>query len=78
MRGREEMGEFPLGSHEFVYYIRSPPIYRCCEYIIFTKTFIIMSISIDIRWCYVCDPLGPYISLINNSTNPIPLIGLLY
>ena len=42
----------------------------------FTKTLIIMSISTDIYWPYVCDPLGPYISLVNDSINPITLTDL--
>ena len=31
------------------------------------KTLIIISISTNIHKPYVCDPLGPYISLVNNS-----------
>ena len=37
----------------------------------FIKTLIIMSISIDIYWPHVCDPLGPYIKLVNNFIDPI-------
>ena len=44
----------------------------------FTKTLIIISISTDIYWPYVCDPLGPYISLVNDSINPITLTDLSY
>ena len=35
------------------------------------KTLIIMSISTNIHRPYVCDPLGPYISLVNNSIDQI-------
>ena len=44
-----------------------PPIDRhlVCEF--FIKTLIIMSISTNIHRPYVCDPLSPYISLVNNS-----------
>ena len=46
---------------------RLPRIYRhlVCEF--FIKTLIIISISNNIHRPYVCDPLGPYISLVNNS-----------
>ena len=37
----------------------------------FIKTLIIMSISTNIHKPYVCDPLGPYISLVNNSIDQI-------
>ena len=49
----------------------SPPIYRhsVCEF--FIKTFIIMSISTNTHRPYVCDLLGPYISLVNNSIDQI-------
>ena len=40
-----------------------------CEF--FIKTYIIMSISTNIHRPYVCDPLGPYISLVNNSIDQI-------
>ena len=39
--------------------------------IFFIKTVIIMSISTAIYKPYVCDPLGPYISLVNKSTDQI-------
>ena len=39
--------------------------------VFFIKTLIIMSISTNIYKPYVCDPLGPYISLVNNSINQI-------
>ena len=42
-------------------------IYRYLVCIFFIKTLIIMYISIIIHGPYVCDPLGPYISLVNNS-----------
>ena len=44
--------------------------------VFFIKTLIIMSISTNIDKPYVCDPLGPYISLINNSIDQVTLIGL--
>ena len=37
----------------------------------FIKTLIIMSISTNIHRPYVCDPLGPYISLVDNSIDQI-------
>ena len=39
--------------------------------VFFIKTLIIMSISINIHKPHVCDPLGPYISLVNNSIDQI-------
>ena len=39
--------------------------------VFFIKTLIIMSISTNIHRPYVCDPLGPYISLVNNSIDQI-------
>ena len=39
--------------------------------VFFIKTLIIMSISTNIHRHYVCDPLGPYISLVNNSIDQI-------
>ena len=39
--------------------------------IFFIKTLIIMSISTNIHKPYVCDPLGPSISLVNNSIDQI-------
>ena len=64
-------------------YGHSLPIYRhlVCEF--FTEALIIMSISTNIYRPYVCDPLGPYISLINNSIDQITpyfsiLINYLY
>ena len=50
---------------------RSPSIYRHLVYIFFIKTLIIIFISTNIHRPYVCDPLGPYISLVNNSIDPI-------
>ena len=50
---------------------RSPPIYRHLVWGFFIKTLIIMSISTNIHRLYVCDPLGPYISLVNNSIDQI-------
>ena len=49
----------------------SPSIYRHLVCRFFIKTFIIVSISTNIHRPYVCDPLGPYISLLNNSTAQI-------
>ena len=46
---------------------RSPPIYRHLVCKFFIKTLIIMSISNNIYKPYVCDPLGLYISLVDNS-----------
>ena len=37
----------------------------------FMKTLIIIFILTNIHRPYVCDPLGPYISLVNNSIDPI-------
>ena len=45
----------------------SPPIYRLSVWGFFMKTLIIISISTNIYKPYVCDHLGPYISLVNNS-----------
>ena len=56
---------------------RSPPIYRHLVYGFFIKTLIIMSISTNIHRSYVCDPLGPYISLVNNSIEQITLYWLI-
>ena len=50
---------------------RSTPIYRRLVCKIFIKTLIIMSISTNIHRPYVCDPLGPYISLVKNSIGQI-------
>ena len=47
--------------------LRSPSICKNLVCGFFIKTLIIMSISTDIHRSYVCDPLGPYISLVNNS-----------
>ena len=41
--------------------------------VFFIKTLIIMYISTNIHKPYVCDPLGPYISLVNNSMDQITL-----
>ena len=50
---------------------RSLRIYRhlLCGFLI--KTLIIMYISTNSYRPYVCDPLGPYISLVNNSIDQI-------
>ena len=50
---------------------RSPPIYRHLLCRFFIKTLIIMSISTNIHRPCVCDPLGLYISLVNNSIDQI-------
>ena len=47
------------------------PFYRYLVYVFFIKTLIIMSISNNNNRPYVCDPLGPYISLVNNAIGPI-------
>ena len=39
--------------------------------VFFTKTLKIMYIATNIYRLYVCDPLGPYISLVNNSIDQI-------
>ena len=39
--------------------------------VFFIKTLIIMFISTNIHRPYVCDPRGPYISLVNNSIDQI-------
>ena len=45
-----------------------PPLFIDIWYeVFFIKTLIIMSISTNIHKPYVCDALGPYISLVNNS-----------
>ena len=50
---------------------RSPLIYRhlVCGFLI--KTLVIISIPINIHRPYVCDPLGLYIFLVNNSIDQI-------
>ena len=40
--------------------------------------FIFMSISSNTHQPYVCDPLGPYISLANDASDLLTLIGLAY
>ena len=50
---------------------RSPTIYRYLVYNFFMKTLIIISISTNIHRPYICDPIGPYISLVNNSIDQI-------
>ena len=45
--------------------------YEVSLIIMSTKTLIIMSISTNIHKPYVCDPLGLYISLVNNSMDQI-------
>ena len=50
---------------------RSPPNYRHLVCGFFIKTLVIMSISTNIYRPNVCDPLGPYISLVNNSIDQI-------
>ena len=49
----------------------SLPIYKHLVCTFFIKTFIIMSISTNIYNPYVCDPLGPYISLVDNFIGQI-------
>ena len=39
--------------------------------VFFIKTLIIMSIFTNIHKPYVCDPIGPYISLVNNFIDQI-------
>ena len=50
---------------------RSLPIDRHLIYGFVIKTLIIISISTNIRRPHVCDHVGPYISLVNNSIGPI-------
>ena len=50
---------------------RSLLIYKYLVYGFFIKTLIIMYVSTNIHRPYVCDPLGPYISLVNNSIDQI-------
>ena len=52
---------------------RSLLIYRYLVCRFFIKILIIMSISTNIHSPYVYDPLGPYISLVNNSIGLIKL-----
>ena len=49
----------------------SPLIYKLLVYKFFIKTLTIMSISTNIDIPYLCDPLGPYISLVNKYIDPI-------
>ena len=61
----------------------SLPIYKHLICRFFIKTLIIISISPNIHRPYVCDPLGLYISLVNNSIGLIThywstLINYLY
>ena len=49
----------------------SLPFYRPLVCRFFTKILIIMSIYTNIHRPYVCNPLGPYISLVNDSIGPI-------
>ena len=49
----------------------SPTIYKYLVCRFFIKTLIFMSISTNIHRPYVCDPLGPYISLVNMSIDRI-------
>ena len=49
----------------------SPPICRHFVCGLFIKILIIMSISISVYRPYLCDLIGPYISLVNNSIDPI-------
>ena len=49
----------------------SLPIYRHLVCRFFIKALIVMSISINIHRPYVCDPIGPYISLVTNPIDPI-------
>ena len=78
MRGREERGEVPLVLHGRLYYGRSPPIYRLWEYEIFTKNPYYYVYICQRPLTFMCDPLGPYISPVNDCINLITLIGLPY
>ena len=44
-------------------------IHLVCDF--FIKILIIMTVLADIHRPYVCDHLAPYISLVNNSIDPI-------
>ena len=59
------MGTFSCGC--------SSPIYRHLIYEFFIKIVIIMSISTNIYKLYVYDLMSPYVSLVNNSIDPIKL-----
>ena len=67
----EEKTEFPQGLHGHLVLWSFSPYFRHFIFEIFIKTLIIMHISINIHIPYVCDPLGSYISLINNYINTI-------
>ena len=73
-REKEKKGEnyhkVCMGTSSFGH---SRPIYRYLVYGFFVKNLIIMSISTNIHRPYVCDRLGPYISLFNNSIEKITL-----
>ena len=53
-----------MGTLSFGHFL---PIYGHLVYRFFIKTLIIMSICSNIHRPYVCDPLGPYISIVSNS-----------
>ena len=55
--------------------VRSLPIYRYLVCDFFINTLIIIFISTNIHRPYVSDPLGPYISLVNNSIDQITPYG---
>ena len=55
---------------------RSPPIYRDIVYVILIKILIIISLSNNIYKPYMYEHLGSYISLVNNSIDPIQLYWL--
>ena len=69
-REREEMREFSQGLYEHLELWSLSPTYKnlVCQF--FTKNLIIVSISSSIYVSYVCDLLGLYILLVNNSIDP--------
>ena len=68
-REREEMREFLQGLSCDRFLL----IYKYQVYKIITKTLIFIFVSINIYIPYIFDPLGPHISLVNNSVDLIIL-----
>ena len=54
------------------------PLFLDIRYVNFSKKILkIMSLSTNIHCDYMCDPLGPYISLVNNFLVNLSVIGAL-
>ena len=71
-REREKKGDnFPKACMGTLSYGRSLLIYRHLVCGFFIKILMMMSISTNLYRSYMCDPLGPYISLVNKSIGPI-------